>query len=139
MDAQKILQPNPHQIVINRFVAACQTDERVVAAFLGGSYAQDMADTYSDLDLYLITTDESYDDFFAGREAFIRQLGEPVVFLEDWRGGGADFVFFTFADGTEAELGLGCESSFTHIHCGPYKARGQCIRHHRKWWSSLSH
>src|SRR5579883_3048545 len=76
MSAPKNLQPNPRQTVINRFVAACQSDERVVAAFLGGSYARDTADTYSDLDLYLITTDESYDDFFADREAFIRQLGE---------------------------------------------------------------
>jgi predicted nucleotidyltransferase len=119
MDAQVIRQPQNHQIVMNRFVAAGQTDERVVAAFLGGSYARDAADAYSDLDLYLITTDEAYDDFTASREAFIRRLGEPV-FLEDYHGGGADFVFFTFPDGTEVELGLGRESHFTHIHSGPY-------------------
>jgi len=56
------------QAVINRFVVACQADDRVVAAFLGGSYARD-------------ATDEVYDDFFADREAFIRLLGEPT-FLE---------------------------------------------------------
>lgn len=113
-------QPENHQIVMNGFVAACQTDERVVAAFLGGSSARDAADAYSDLDLYLITTDEAYEDFFAGRAAFIRQLGEPV-FLEDYQGGGADFVFFTFLDGTEVELGLGRQSHFTHIHAGAYR------------------
>src|SRR6266700_1730209 len=36
MDAQEIEQPQNHQVVMNRFVAACQTDERVVAAFFGG-------------------------------------------------------------------------------------------------------
>ena len=120
MDAQEIEQPQNHQVVMNRFVAACQADERVVAAFLGGSYARDAADAYSDLDLYLITTDETYDDFTASCEAFIRRLGEPA-FLEDYHGGGADFVFFTFPDGTEVELGLGRESHFTHIHGGPYR------------------
>ena len=53
-------------MVISRFIAACQADERVVAAFLGGSYATGRADTYSDLDLFLITTDAAYADFFAG-------------------------------------------------------------------------
>ncbi len=120
MDAQELQPPQNHQVVMNRFVAVCQADERVVAAFLGGSYARDAADAYSDLDLYLITTDEAYDDFFAEREAFMRRLGEPT-FLEDYHGGGGDFVFFFFTDGTEGELGLGRESHFTHIHGGPYR------------------
>src|SRR6266705_1411799 len=82
MDAQELQQPHHHQVVMNRFVAAGLADERVVAAFLGGSYARGTTDEYSDLDLYLITTDEAYDDFFAGREAFLRLLGEPLL-LED--------------------------------------------------------
>ena len=120
MDAQARPMPQHHQMAVNRFVAVCQSDERVVAAFLGGSYARNAADTHSDLDLYLITTDEAYDDFFAGREAFLRQLGEPV-FLEDFAEYGFDLVLFTLADGTEAELGLGRESHFTHIHGGHYQ------------------
>ena len=120
MDAQELQQPQNHQVVMNRFIAACQADERVVAAFLGGSYARDADDAYFDLDLYLITANEAYEDFFAGRKAFIRQLGEPV-FLEDFHGGDADFVFFTFHDGIEVELGLGRESHFHHIHSGPYR------------------
>ena len=35
------------QAVIDRLVAACQTDERIVAAFLGGSYAREATDAYS--------------------------------------------------------------------------------------------
>jgi predicted nucleotidyltransferase len=119
MDEQVIQMPQNHQAVMDRFVAACQVDERVVAAFLGGSYARGTVDAHSDLDLYLITTDEAYDDFFAGREVFIRQLGEPV-FLKTYHGR-SDSVLFIFSDGTEGELGLGRESHFTHIHEGPYR------------------
>jgi predicted nucleotidyltransferase len=118
MNSRELQIRNNHQIVLGRFVASCQVDARVVAAFLGGSYARDAADEYSDLDLYLITADEAYEDFYAGREAFMRRLGEPV-FMEDF--GIPNIVFYVFADGTEGELGLGREGEFTHIHSGPYK------------------
>ena len=108
------------QATIERFVAACQQDERVVAAFLGGSYARDATDAYSDIDFGLIPTDEAYDDFFANREAFIRLLGEPI-FLEVFRDDDFDIVFFTFSDGVECELVPVCVSQFTHMHVGPYK------------------
>lgn len=108
------------QAIIQHFVASCQADERVVAAFLGGSFARDATDAYSDLDFGLITTDEAYDDFFTDREAFIWSLGQPV-FLEDFNEYGFDIVFFTFSQGEECELVLGRESQFTHIHAGPYK------------------
>jgi hypothetical protein len=118
MDRQERPLPHNHQIIIDRFVAACQTDERVVAAFLGGSYAKGTPDEYSDLDLYLIATDEAYEGFFAERKAFLQQLGD-LVFLEDFQEGGFDLIVFLCADGTEGELGLGRESHFTHIHGGP--------------------
>src|SRR5947209_13994673 len=108
------------QAVIHRFVAVAQADERVVAAFLGGSYARGAADAYSDLDFGLITTDGAYEDFLARRKAFLQLLGEPV-FLENYTGEEGTFIFFIFADGTEGELALGRESQFTHIHSGPYR------------------
>jgi predicted nucleotidyltransferase len=110
--------PPEYQIVVDRFTAACQADERVVAAFLGGSYARGAADAYSDLDLYVITADEAYADFVSGREAFLRLLGEPL-FLEDFDL--PDSVFFIFSNGTEGELGLGHESHFRHLHSGPFE------------------
>jgi predicted nucleotidyltransferase len=119
MDLQELQQPHHHQVIMNRFVAACQADERVVAAFLGGSHARGTPDAYSDLDFGVILIDEKYDDFLTGREAFIRLLGEPV-FQEVYHGSDADFVFFIFSDGTEGELALGRESHFIHIHEGPY-------------------
>ena len=67
--------PRDHDAVIARFVELCSADERIVAAFLGGSQARGEADEYSDLDLCLITTDEAYEDVVTGRAAIIEQLG----------------------------------------------------------------
>jgi predicted nucleotidyltransferase len=108
------------QALLQRFTAACEADDRVVAAFLGGSFATGTADAYSDLDIYLVTTDDAYDAFFSERQAFMQRLGQPV-FLEDFNDFGFDMLLFTFADGAEGELALGRESNFDHIHGGPYK------------------
>lgn len=118
MDTQDIRMSDHHRDVVNRCVAVCQADPRVVAAFLGGSYAKGTADAYSDLDLYVIVADADYETFFAGRQAFVTQLGEPV-FLENYDV--LRLVLFMFADGTEGELGIGRESDFLNIHGGPYR------------------
>jgi len=110
--------PLDHQTVIDRFVTACYADDRIVAAFLGGSYAREAADAYSDVDLYLITTDEAFNSLCDQRRAFVQLLGK-AVFVEDF--GNPSIVFYILADGTEGELGLGCESRFDDIHHGPYK------------------
>ena len=75
MSAQVPRLPARHRAIVDRFVAACRADERVVAAFLGGSYARGTADAHSDLDLYVVTADGAYADFFADRAAFVRRLG----------------------------------------------------------------
>jgi predicted nucleotidyltransferase len=111
------LAPN-HQAFLDRFVAACRADERVVAVFLGGSYARGAADAYSDLDLSVITTDAAYEDFVAGRAAFLGLLGE-LVFLEDFDL--QHIVFFIFSDDTEGELWFGGESRLDHLQGGPYR------------------
>jgi predicted nucleotidyltransferase len=110
--------PQNLSIILDRFIAACEADARVVAAFLGGSYASGTADAHSDLDLCLITTDGSYEDFLAGSEAFVRLLGEPV-FLETFDH--PHNLFFIFANGSECELAVGRAGAFTHIHGGPYR------------------
>lgn len=118
MDKQEInLHPN-HQGVVDHFVLACHTDERVTAAFLVGSYVKGKNDAYSDLDLYLITTDEAYEDFIADRAAFIRLLGEPL-FMEDFDLPG--IVFLIFPDGSEVEISFGRESQLSQILNEPYK------------------
>jgi hypothetical protein len=118
MDLHDIQLPDNHQDVVDRFIAACQTDERIVAAFLGGSYANGAADKFSDLDLFFITTDEAYEDFLSEREAFIRLLGEPL-FLEDF--GVAHGYCIIFSNGTEGDVWFGHESNFKDIYGGPYR------------------
>ena len=118
METQAVQLRHNHQGFVNRFAAACQADERVVAAFLGGSYVKGMADAYSDLDLSLITTDAAYAEFCATREAFLRLLGEPV-FVEDFDN--PNIVFFIYPDDTEGELWFGSVSHLEHLHCGPYR------------------
>ena len=95
----------------------CQADDRVVAAVLGGSYASGQADAFSDLDLAVITTDATFDDFFSAREGFMRVLGEPL-FLESFDS--PITLFAIFDDGTELELSIGRESQFDGILIGPY-------------------
>jgi predicted nucleotidyltransferase len=119
VDAHQLPLSERHRTIVDRFVAACWVDERVIGAFLGGSYARGAADAYSDLDLYVITADGAYQDFFAERAAFVQQLGEPV-FLEDFDEYGFDLLLFIFADGAEGELALGREGRFQHVHGGPH-------------------
>lgn len=117
-DMQNILLPDHYQDIVNRFIAACQADERIVAAFLGGSYAEGKADKYSDLDLFFITTDQAYETFLLERENFIRLLGEPL-FLEDF--GRSHGYFVIFSNGADCEIWFGRENNFHEIHGGAYK------------------
>jgi len=107
-----------HQNILERFLTACQTDERVVAAFLVGSNAKGKADEHSDLDLYLVTTDAAFDDFDASRESFARRLGEPL-FMEDF--GGPNILFLIFADGSEVEIYYTSQSQSGGVFNAPYK------------------
>jgi len=117
MNMQSTKLPPNYKLTLDRFVATCQADARIVAAFLGGSYATGTADAHSDIDLYVITTDEAYEAFLAGRETFVRSLGNPL-FLEYF--GKPYGYFFILADGVEGELWIGRESHFQHIHGGAY-------------------
>jgi hypothetical protein len=104
---------------IERFIEACQADDRVIAAFLSGSHAAGQPDEHSDVDLCLIATDADRDALWEDREAFLRQFGEPLL-LEDF--GGNETAFFILADGTEGELTFGSEHNAAEIHRGPYRA-----------------
>ena len=104
--------------VIERFVAACSEDDRIVAAFLGGSLAGERADAYSDVDLCVITRDGAYQDVVRDRLSLIRRLGEPL-FVEDW--GNEGVVSFVLADGTEAEIFFGREGALDELRLGPHR------------------
>jgi predicted nucleotidyltransferase len=107
-----------HQATLDRFLAACRADPHILAATLYGSHARGAADEWSDLDIGVVITDDAYDDFLTGREAFLRLLGEPL-FVEDFDIPG--ILFFILADGTEGELSIDRASDFTEPH-GPWIA-----------------
>ena len=112
-------KPHPnHQAILDKFVKACQSDDRIVATLLVGSYVKGKADEHSDLDLYLITTDEAYDDFASKRESFVRLFGEPL-FMDDF--GLPGIVFLIFPDGSEVEVSYVRESQASHVFSEPYK------------------
>ncbi len=96
-------QPMPpsHQSVMDRFVAACQADERVSAVLLAGSYAHGTPDAYSDLDFCLSIRPDAYQDFIAGKKEFINRVGETLS-QEDF-----DFphvLLVVFANGVECDV-----------------------------------
>jgi predicted nucleotidyltransferase len=118
MDIHEIpLRPN-HRAFIERFVNACQADDRIVAAFLGGSNAKGYADAYSDVDVCVITTDQAFESFVRERESFLRSLGD-LVFLEDFEL--PNIAFYMFADDTEGELNFGREGRLSDIHAGQFR------------------
>jgi predicted nucleotidyltransferase len=108
-----------HDELIVRFVEACRADERIAAAFVGGSVARGEADQYSDLDLCIVATDESIDVVRADRAALVAQLGTPL-FLQDW-GQEDPVLFFILTDGTEAELHVVSESWIHDKQIGPIR------------------
>lgn len=116
IDSLEISHPL-HQTTLSRFLSACHSTPHILAATLSGSHASGTADEWSDLDLGVVIADDAYDDFAAGREAFLRQLGEPL-FVEDFDIPG--IIFFILADGTEAELAWSRASDFTEPH-GPWR------------------
>jgi predicted nucleotidyltransferase len=118
MDIRELQLPDHHQETASRFVDACQADDRILAAFLGGSYAREEADRFSDIDLYFVTTDEAYEEFLVEKENFVHQLGEPL-FLEDF--GVPHGYCFMLSNTTEGEFWFGSESHFKNMYSGPYK------------------
>ncbi|GMQ77952.1 MAG: hypothetical protein BMS9Abin02_0444 [Anaerolineae bacterium] len=108
------------QTIIRSFTDACDSDERVVAAFLGGSFAAGSEDDRSDLDLYVLILSEKYSEFFSARRNFFESWGSPV-FLEDFNDFGFDMLVFILSNGVEGELSMAKDENFLHIHGGPIK------------------
>ncbi len=118
METDDLHLPGNHQDIVDRFITACQADERIVAAFLGGSYATGKVDQYSDLDMFCIIADAGYEDFLAEKERFIRLLGEPL-FLDDF--GVPNGYYPIFANGSGADIEFYRESQYKDTYSGPFR------------------
>ena len=107
------------QRVIDRFADVCVRDDRISAAFVGGSIAAAAADEHSDLDLYALIRPQAYDRLLSQHRRFVEQWASPV-FLEHFDGFGFDMLVFILQDGIQGELGLARPDRFLHIHGGAY-------------------
>jgi predicted nucleotidyltransferase len=108
-----------HERVIARFAEACAADDRIAAAFVGGSIARGEADPHSDVDLCVVAADAAADEVFADRTAIAGSLGTPL-FVEDW-GDRNPEVFVILDDGTDAELFFTSESRLHDMEVGPIR------------------
>lgn len=106
--------------MIESFADLCGVDDRILAAFVGGSFATGTADQFSDLDLYAIVRTDAYDEFVATHREFVERFGEPV-FLEHFDGFGFDMFVFILASGVQGELSNAKPDHFLHIHGGPFR------------------
>lgn len=104
--------------LIERLVELCAADERIVAAFLGGSRARGEDDAFSDVDVSLIVADDAYDEVMAERADFVRRLGD-APFIEEF--GTLRITFVIFADGTDLELYTFRASDLGSIRSGPHR------------------
>jgi predicted nucleotidyltransferase len=117
---------------LKRLIARAGSDDRVTALFLGGSHASGNADAYSDLDLYLITTDAGYDGVLAERKEILRSVGD-IVFLEEHSDFGFLLLLYIFADGVHGEIALAPARALDDVHSGPHKVlvdKERLIRDH---------
>jgi predicted nucleotidyltransferase len=107
---------------LRRFRDACQRDPSIVAAFVGGSIAAHTDDDVSDVDLYAVTLEGDYDQFFTRRKAFMYTWTRPLLVVDtlNFEGLSFDMVHFVLDDGLYGELALGHTGNFRVMHGGPH-------------------
>jgi len=112
-----------NRAAVARFASACEAEEAIIAAFLGGSLAAGTADEESDVDLYVVLDESRYDEFRDRRDEFLGRWGDLVfsTVIRDFEGLGFDMVLFVMADGVEGELALATPKNFRATHGGPHQ------------------
>ena len=101
---------------LDRLVEICRTDARIIALLLVGSHAAGRADTFSDIDIGLVTTDAAHDAVIADLKGLVEALGEPL-FDEDFDDPSNRHVIY--ADGTTLEVMAWSEGDLSIE--GPYR------------------
>ena len=74
------------QAYIDALTRHAESDDRVLALWLQGSFATGAADSYSDVDAHLLTTDENADAFRSGGEGWLAAV-RPTVYRASMFGG----------------------------------------------------
>jgi len=83
-----------HRALLERAASYFRNDERVVGMILGGSLAHGVADFYSDVDLYIVARDESFEAVFDERDAAAGFIGSPLFgfTVDPVPGGSRDYI-----------------------------------------------
>lgn len=83
-----------HRALFERAVNYFRDDARVVGMILGGSLAHGLADAYSDVDLYVVADDESFDAVFEERDVAALTVGSPLLqfTVDPIPGGSRDYI-----------------------------------------------
>jgi len=68
--------------MLERLEAGLRRDERIVAAWVGGSIGRGGADDLSDIDIHLAVQDERCAELNTHRRAFVSEFGEPLLVQE---------------------------------------------------------
>ena len=105
------------------FAKTCEADPLVLAAFLGGSFASGRATETSDVDVYVISTEDDYPRLWDERARFVAAMGEPELVADhpDFEGLGFDLVHFELAGGVTGEVAYAHRGNFLRMHGGPYE------------------
>ena len=106
------------EALAERFVAAARADPRIVGVAIVGSNAAGTADEHSDLDLFLVTEDDAFEDFIAGRDAFLTSVKEPL-FIESWDH--RDRWFYVFAGGGDGDLTVVPRGKLVSAFTAPFR------------------
>jgi len=83
-----------HRTLLERAVNYFQGDDRVVSMILGGSLSHGAVDFYSDVDLYIVARDESFEAVFDERDTAARAIGSPLFrfAVDPIPGGSRDYI-----------------------------------------------
>jgi predicted nucleotidyltransferase len=83
-----------HRVLLERAVGYFRDDDRIAGMILGGSLARGAADFYSDVDLYIVARDESFEAVFAERDDAAESLGSPLFrfAVDPFPGGSRDYI-----------------------------------------------
>lgn len=108
-------------LIVERLGQIAQEDQRIIAAFLGGSLAADQfVDEYSDIDIYYVVKPEHNKGLHSNMRSLIEKIG-PLVYFDQHSQFGFDMSLFMFENGVKGEIGLGPIDKIRVMHVGPFK------------------
>lgn len=88
-----------HEALIERARSLFERDERILACWLEGSFANDRADAWSDVDLHLAAGDGDWEALDRERFALLSALSEPLGHIEAKVAAGARMLNASLATG----------------------------------------